>query len=56
MERIGIATSSRRANGQTSSGSFVTKELVEPSQEEIANERRAIGVCILRQNERLGTD
>ena len=39
MERIGVATSLRRANGQTSSGSFVTRELAEPSQEEIANER-----------------
>ena len=48
MERIGAATSSRRANGQTSSGSFVTRELAEPSQEETANERRAICVCILR--------
>ena len=38
MERIGTATSSRRANGQTSNGSFVTRELAEPSQEEMANE------------------
>jgi hypothetical protein len=54
MERIGVATSLRRANGLTSGWSFVTRELVEPSQEEIANERRAIYVCILRQGERLG--
>jgi len=27
MERIGTATLSRRANGQTSSGSFVTRKL-----------------------------
>jgi hypothetical protein len=51
MERIGVATSLRRASGLTSSGSFVTRKLAEPSQEEIANERRAIRVCILRQAE-----
>ena len=39
MERIGVAKSSHRANGLTSGWSFVTRELVEPSQEEIANER-----------------
>ena len=33
MERIGVATSLRRANGQTSSGSFVTRERAEPSQD-----------------------
>ena len=54
MERIGVATSPRRANGQTSSGSFVTRELAEPSQEEIANERRPICVCILRQGDTHG--
>ena len=31
MERIGVATSLRRANGLTSGWSFVTRELVEPS-------------------------
>src|SRR5207247_972102 len=56
MERIGVATSLRRANGLTSSLSFVTRELAETSQEETANERRAIYVCILRQGDRLGPD
>ena len=51
MERIGAATSSRRANGQTSSGSFVTRQRAEPSREEIANERGFIHVCILRQDD-----
>ncbi len=48
MERIGVVTLLRRESGQTSSGSFVTRELAEPSQEEIANERGVIHVCILR--------
>ncbi len=46
---------SRRANGQTSSGSFVTRKLAEPSQEEIANERGSIRVCILRPSGTRGT-
>jgi hypothetical protein len=52
-EQIGMAASSRRANGLTSSWSFVTREQAEPSQEEIANERINC-VCILRQGERIG--
>ena len=56
MERIGVATLLRRASGLTSSRSFVTRKLAEPSQEEMANERGAIHVCILRQDERMGTD
>src|SRR6266513_2333820 len=56
MERIGVATLLHRANGQTSSGSFATRERAEPSQEEIANEHGPIHVCILRQNDRMGSD
>jgi len=54
MERIGVLL--RRESGLTSSGSFVTRKCVEPSQEEIANERRAIGVCILRQRHTVEPD
>src|SRR2546428_236085 len=53
--RTGVATSPRRASGLTSSGSFVTRQLVEPSQEEIANEHGFVHVCILRQRTTLGT-
>src|SRR5947207_14872797 len=53
--RIETATLSRRASGLTSSRSFVTRQLAEPSQEEIANERGLIHVCILRQRHALGT-
>jgi len=48
MERIGIATSSRCESRQTSSWSWLTRELTESSREEIANERGAIYVCSLR--------
>ena len=54
--RIGAATSPLRASGLTSGGSFVTRELAEPSWEEIANERGAIHVCILRLATALGGD
>jgi hypothetical protein len=54
--RIGTATSSRRANGQTSNGSFVTRELAEPAREEMANEHGLVHVCILQPGERMGTD
>lgn len=50
MERIGTASGSRRANGQTSSRSCVTRKLAEPAQKEIANERGASHVCILWQD------
>jgi hypothetical protein len=33
----------------------VTRQQAEPSQEEIANERGFIHVCILRPDERMGT-
>ena len=46
--RIGTAISSHRANGQTSNGSFVTRELAEPSQEEMANEHGLVHVCIFQ--------
>jgi hypothetical protein len=49
--RIGVATSLHRANGQTSSGSFVTRKLAEPVQEEIANERGVSHVRTLRQDD-----
>ena len=50
MERIGAATGSRRASGQTSSRSCVTRKLAEPAQKEIANERGVSHVCILWQD------
>jgi len=49
MEWIGTATLFRRANGQTSSESFVTRKQAELVQEEMANERGASHVCVLRQ-------
>ncbi len=48
MERIGVATSLRCESRQTSSWSWLTKELTESLQEEIANELGAIYVCSLR--------
>jgi len=48
---VGVATSLRRANGQTSSRSFVTRKRAEPAQEEIANERGTSHVCIPRQDD-----
>jgi hypothetical protein len=54
--RTGIVILSRRASGPTSSGSLLTKQQTEPSQEEIANERGFIHVCILRPNAALEPD
>src|ERR1035438_3483676 len=55
-ERIGVATSLRCESRQTSSRSWLTKELTESSKEEIANERGAIYVCSLRPGGSMGTD
>src|ERR1700761_8894659 len=56
MEWIGVATSLRCESRQTSSWSWLTKELTESSQEEIANERGAIYVCSLRPGGSMGTE
>ena len=51
-----IEASPHCASRLTSGWSFVTREPVEPLQEEIANERGSNRVCILRQGDRLGPD
>src|ERR1035441_3484501 len=47
---------SRPRKRADSNWSLVTRKLVETSQEEMTNEHRAICVCILRQDDSLGTD
>jgi hypothetical protein len=56
MERIGVETLLHCESRQTSSRSWLTKELTESSREEIANERGAIYVCSLRPCSAMGAD
>src|SRR5690242_15152816 len=52
--RIGVVTSLHCESRPTSSWQFVTKRQAEPTQEEIANERRTTVVCILPSGIEMG--
>ena len=54
MEWIGVGHDSTVQTGRLPAGRFVTREQVEPSQEEIANEH-GLHVCIPRRSECMGT-
>src|SRR5260370_8064778 len=55
-ERTRTATHGGCESRQSSSWSWLTRELTESSREEIANERGAIYVCSLRPGSPMGTD